>query len=137
MGKITKVLLELDRPTVSTGNVYPRASVPRASVVKIVEELNATGEPLYGELGQDRFRNEDAAALTDEVMYLDPKRVAVKITNLRFEVDALVGDVEPVGPLAELAAGLLEDGRMALRARRVNHSDHFEVKKIVAFDLVD
>lgn len=123
----TVVLLQLDQPTLATGNIYP------ADVVK--KALDAKGDYLLAEYGLPSAKvGEDPSAFYRRVLGIDPDRVCAKISDIRIENNQVLGTVKPFGPKQHL---IDPAGRFALRAMTKLDDDRTVTGlTLVSFDYV-
>lgn len=127
------VLLELDKPTASTGNIYPKATLK-----KWLKSKDRKTEFL-GELGQKRCSDAFSRGERDLAMSTDPTNVCVKVTDLRLDSDKLMGMVSPHPPLGNVLVEMGDQAEFSMRAlvktRKVGEELHRDIVDIVAFDL--
>lgn len=129
-------LLELDKPTQATGNIYTKAALKKWL------KKNGPQPPIfYGEYGQARASDAMITGNREGGMTVDAERICVKIIKPRLEGNFFVGTAIPHPPMGE---EMLKHGptpQFAVRAlvntRKVGEELHRDIVDVIAFDFVN
>lgn len=129
-------LLELDKPTQATGNIYTKSALK-----KWLKENGPQSPVFYGEYGQTRVNDAMNTGNREGVMTVDAERICVKIINPRLEGNFFIGTAIPHPPMGE---EMLKHGptpQLAVRAlintRKVGEELHRDIVDVIAFDFVN